>query len=64
MDETREIMYQRQRQRERGEYPDARISIENTVQEKAKIIRLFYIALLTEGFSEQEALNILVQAPV
>mgnify|MGYP001611921830 FL=1 len=64
MDETREIMYQRQRQRERGEYPDAGISIENTVQEKAKIIRLFYIALLTEGFSEQEALNILVQAPV
>lgn len=64
MDQTREILFQRKMQRDRGEYFDERTTMEDMVQEKAKTIRLFYIALLTEGFSEQDALQIIVQIPV
>lgn len=64
MDETREILFQRQAQRGRGEYVDEGMSLDDVIQGKARAIRLFYMALLTEGFSEQEALQIIVSVPV
>lgn len=65
MDETREILFQRQVQRARGEYVvNAGLSLDDVAQGKARAIRLFYMALLTEGFSEQEALQIIVSVPV
>jgi|CXWL01.1.fsa_nt_gi hypothetical protein len=58
MDETREILYQRQIRKERGEYDDDRDSLEDIVMAKARAVRVFYIALINEGFSDQDALLI------
>lgn len=64
MDETREILYQRQIQKERGEYDDDRASLEDIVAAKARAVRVFYIALINEGFSDQDALLIVSNIPV
>lgn len=64
MDETREFLYQRQIQKERGESYDDRFSLEETVVAKARAIRLFYLALIDEGFSEQDSLLIISNVPV
>lgn len=65
MDETREFVYQKQIQRQRGEYPDEDgVSSEEVIVGKARAVRYFYLALVNEGFSEQDALKIIVSVPV
>jgi hypothetical protein len=64
LDETREILYQRQMQKERGENHDDDISTEDLIAGKARTIRFFYLSLISEGFSEQEALLIVSRVPV
>lgn len=62
-DETRESLFQKSVRRERGEYEDD-LSMEETIIARARAIRLFYIALVGEGFSEQDALKIISKAPI
>lgn len=57
MDETREILFQKNIRKERGEY-DEDLPMEEAIIIRARAIRLFYIALIGEGFSEQDALKI------
>ena len=64
MDETREILFQRQVQRGRGEHFDDGMSLEEMLVNKAKAVRIFYEALLSNGFSEQAALQIVVNNPI
>lgn len=64
MDETREILFQRQVQRGRGEYVDDGMSLEEMLVNRAKAVRVFYEALLNNGFSEQAALQIVVNSPI
>lgn len=65
MDETREILYQRRLQRERGEYPiEDGTQLEEMLIGRASAIRCFYLALVREGFSEEDALKIIISAPV
>lgn len=62
-DETREFLYQQRRQ-QRGEYVGESIPVEEVLVHKARIIRLFYQALIREGFSEQIALHIIINSPL
>lgn len=64
MDETREILYQRQIQKERGESYDNGASPEEMIVAKARAIRLFHEALVSQGFSEQDSLLIIINVPV
>ena len=63
MDETREILFQKNIRRERGECEDE-LPMEEMIIARARAIRLFYAALIGEGFSEQEALKIISQIPI
>jgi len=64
LDETREVLYRRQIRKERGEDDEDDVSIEDLIAGKARAIRFFYVSLLNEGFSEQEALLIVSRVPV
>lgn len=64
VDETREVLYQKKVQRERGEYPEDGTSLEEVIVGKARAVRYFYLALVREGFSEQDALKIIISVPV
>lgn len=64
MDETRAILYQRQIRKERGENYDEEVSLEDAIVAKAKAVRFFYLALINEGFSEQDSLLIISNVPV
>lgn len=64
MDETREALFQQKIKRERGEYPDDGTTVWESIQLKARIIRYFYASLVSEGFSEEEALRIVTNVPV
>lgn len=64
MDETREFLYRRQIQKERGEGYDDGASPEEMIVAKARAVRCFYLALIDEGFSEQDSLLIISNVPV
>lgn len=67
MDETREVLFQQKIRKEHGEYSDDEMSeakIWESVRVKARIIRYFYASLVSEGFSEEEALEIVTRMPI
>lgn len=67
MDETRETLFQKKVARERGEYPDDDADgtrMWESIQIKARAVRYFYASLVSEGFSEEEALRIVTKVPI
>lgn len=64
MDETREIALEIRRRRERGDYEQGVEELNEAICGRARALRVFYEALLQEGFAPQDAVYLVAKVAI